>query len=90
MRAIAELYRQSPIFGEQSIFTLAVAHFLCRKDRIIMENKPIKQVMKENHIPQWKVAEHIGMSEFVFSRKLRREPDGNFRQQILDAIQALK
>lgn len=71
------------------MFTLAMA-FL-QKGMVIMEDlKPIKRIMKENHVPQWKIAEHIGMNEFVFNRKLRHEPDGNFRQQILDAIEALK
>ena len=54
------------------------------------DQKPVKQIMRENHVPQWKIAEMIGMNESVFNRKLRYEPEGEFRNQILDAIQKLK
>lgn len=51
--------------------------------------KPIKKIMKEHHVSQWKVAYEIGMNESVLCRKLRDEPTGEFRQRLLDAIMKL-
>lgn len=52
--------------------------------------KPIKQVIKENHVYQWQIAEVLGIREQAFSTILRHEPDVEMRRKILDAIRQLK
>jgi len=54
------------------------------------EQKPIKQIIKENHLPYWKIAEVMGIHENTLIRRLRHEPDGTMRQEILEAINKLK
>ena len=54
------------------------------------ELKPIKQVIKENHVYQWQIAEVLGIREQAFSTMLRHEPNMEMRQKILGAIQQLK
>lgn len=54
------------------------------------ELKPIKQVIKENHVYQWQIAEVLGIREQAFSTMLRHEPNTEMRQKILGAIQQLK
>ena len=54
------------------------------------ELKPIKQILKENHLPYWKVAEVLGVHENTLIRRLRREPDEAMRQKILEAINQLQ
>lgn len=54
------------------------------------ELKPIKQILKENHLPYWKVADVLGIHESTLIRRLRHEPDGAMRQEILDAVEKLK
>ena len=56
----------------------------------MVEQKSVKQIMKENRVAQWEVAKTIGMHESVLSRKLREEPDGEFREKIIDAIKTIK
>lgn len=51
--------------------------------------KPIKQILKENHVRQWQIAEEIGINENILSIKLRHEPEGEFREQILEAMQSV-
>lgn len=38
-----------------------------------MENKDLRIIAKEAHVPLWKIAELMGISEFTLSRKLRFE-----------------
>jgi len=54
------------------------------------EQKPIKQIIKENHLPYWKIAEVMGIHENTLIRRLRHEPYGTMRQEILEAINKLK
>lgn len=51
--------------------------------------KPIKQILKENRVRQWQIAEEIGINENILSIKLRHEPEGEFREQILEAMQSV-
>lgn len=51
---------------------------------------PIKIVMRDNKVPQWKVAEYLGISEITLCRKLRHEPDMKFRAKIIEAIEHCK
>ena len=53
-------------------------------------NSDIKQTMKTNFVPQWKVADRLGISEMTLIRWLRKElPEGK-RLQIMQAIEQLK
>lgn len=54
------------------------------------EQKPIKQVIKDNHVYQWQVAEVLGIREQAFSTMLRHEPGAEMRQRIIGAIRQLK
>ena len=49
----------------------------------------IKKLMRQRKIPQWKIARYLQLNESVFCRKLRDEPTGEFRQQIMQAIESL-
>lgn len=51
---------------------------------------PIKIVMRNNKVTQWQVAEYLGISEVTLCRKLRHEPDPEFRKKILEAIEHIK
>lgn len=67
-----------------------MAPFFLERGDVMTELKPIKQVIKENHVYQWQIAEVLGIREQAFSTILRHEPDAEMRQRILDAIQQLK
>lgn len=49
----------------------------------------IKKLMRQRKVPQWKIARHLQMNESVFCKKLRDEPVGTFREQIMQAIEIL-
>lgn len=51
---------------------------------------PVKQLIKQSGIRQWQIAEHIGIRETEFSKRLRYEPDAVFRAQILTAIEQIQ
>ena len=50
---------------------------------------PVKQLIKQSGIRQWQIAEHIGIRETEFSKRLRHEPNEEFRAQIMQAIEIL-
>lgn len=52
-------------------------------------NEDIKSLFKEAHVPQWKVAAYLGVSEGTFCRKLRKEIDLETRLRIFEAVDAL-
>ena len=53
-------------------------------------NSDIKQTMKTNFVPQWKVADRLGISEMTLIRWLRKEVPEEKRLQIMQAIEQLK
>ena len=55
-----------------------------------MNNKDIRQKIKKSKLFQWQVAEHIGISESSFSRRLRHELPESEKQNIYDIVQKLK
>lgn len=51
-----------------------------------MCNAEIRQEMKKCGVRQWQVAEALGMSEGLLSRKMRRELDPEAKEAVLSAI----
>ncbi len=51
---------------------------------------PIKQIIRESGVRQWKIAKVIGVSESTMVKILREEPNTEMRQKILTAIEQLK
>lgn len=51
-----------------------------------MCNAEIRQEMKKCGVRQWQVAEALGMSEGLLSRKMRRELDPETKEAVLSAI----
>lgn len=51
-----------------------------------MSNKEIRNAAGGHGLRLWEVAEAIGMNEFAFSRKLRKELPEEEKQRILEAI----
>ncbi|MBQ9061771.1 MAG: hypothetical protein IJ121_02915 [Eubacterium sp.] len=51
---------------------------------------PIKTIIRQARVRQWEISEYLGMDESLFSKKLRREPPESFRQEILQAIEAIQ
>lgn len=54
-----------------------------------MANIDIKNEMRSLGVRQWEVAQYLGISEATMYRKMRSELDPEFRETVLDAIQAL-
>lgn len=54
-----------------------------------MNNKDIRNAAGGYGIKLWQVAEAIGMNEFAFSRKLRKELPQTEKEKILAAIEKL-
>ncbi len=54
-----------------------------------MNNKDIRNAAGSYGIKLWQVAEAIGMNEFAFSRKLRKELPQAEKEKILAAIEKL-
>lgn len=57
-----------------------------------MRSNDLKAILKSSKIPQWKIAEQIGVSEATLYRKLRGnvQIDEDFQRKILLAITALQ
>lgn len=55
-----------------------------------MANIELRQEMKANFIPQWKVAEVLGVSEMTLIRWLRKELTEDKRIKVQQAIESLK
>ena len=51
-----------------------------------MTNMEIRIEMTKKNLKQWQVADLLGISESVFSRKLRQEMPDDEKQQILKVI----
>lgn len=54
-----------------------------------VKNLEIRAAMKAHGVPQWAVAEELGMSEFKLCRMLRHELPDNDREKILAIISDL-
>ena len=55
-----------------------------------IENQDLRQMMRENDIPMWRVAHCIGISEATLSRWLRLPVTPEQRQAILSGIEQAK
>ncbi len=56
----------------------------------IVNNKTIKDEIRSSGIPQWKVADKVGVSEQTLIRWLRKEVSNEKESIILNAIRELK
>ncbi len=52
-------------------------------------NNEIRQRMKQSGVPQWAVAEKLGMSEFDMSRKMRHELSPEDKVEVLAIIEQI-
>lgn len=55
-----------------------------------MQNREIREAAKRYSVKLWQIAERLGVSEFTFSRKLRREVNEDEKAKILSIIENLK
>lgn len=55
-----------------------------------MKNLDVRQAIKDSGCKYWEVAEAIGISDGVFSRRLRKELPTEKKQEIFKAIEQLK
>ena len=55
-----------------------------------MRNEDIKKAAKEAGIRLWRIAEKLGITDAMFSRKLRYEIPEEERKQIFSIIEQLK
>ena len=53
-------------------------------------NQEIKELFKKNNVPQWKVADVLGVSEMTVIRWLRHELTPERKAAILDAIEKVR
>ena len=54
-----------------------------------MANLQIKLMARGHNIPQWKIAEYLGISEITLSRMLRKELTPEKKEQIKKIIKEL-
>lgn len=53
-------------------------------------NQNIRFSLKENNVPQWMLADKMGISEFTLVRKFRKELSEEEQNKILNIIKELK
>ena len=54
-----------------------------------MCNADIRSAAEKAHVPQWKIADALGINEFSFSRRLRHELPAEEKEAILRVIARL-
>ena len=55
-----------------------------------MNTETLKQTIRKSGVKQWQIAEFIGISEYTFCKKLRKDIAPEFEKQILIAIMQIK
>ena len=55
-----------------------------------MANEDIKEALKKHNIKQWQLADMLGTSESVLSKKLRYELSDQEKKTIMDKIKGAK
>lgn len=55
-----------------------------------MNNKDIRETIKESGVKYWQIAERMNINDGNFSRKLRRELSQSEKDQITEIIRILK
>ena len=55
-----------------------------------MANLQIKLMARGHNIPQWKIADQLGISEITLSRMLRKELSPEKKEQLEKIIKELK
>ncbi|MDR0220422.1 MAG: hypothetical protein LBI54_03330 [Lachnospiraceae bacterium] len=54
-----------------------------------MENQELRQLMKNNRVSQWQLAERLGFNEITICRHLRRELPADVKQEYIAAVEAI-
>lgn len=54
-----------------------------------MKNVRIRQEARDNHVPLWKIAEELGLTDYAFSRKLRHELPQEYQEEIIRKIHTI-
>lgn len=54
-----------------------------------MKNKDIREALKINGVKHWELADHLGIHENTFVRRLRKELPDTEKHQIFEAIEKL-
>lgn len=60
------------------------------RDDNMNKNEDIKKLIRQNRYFNYEIAEAIGINEVSFSRWFRRELTEEQKQQIINALEALK
>lgn len=53
-------------------------------------NEDLRKYREDAGVRQWELAEHLGMTEFTFCRKLRHELPEDEKARIMEAIEEIK
>lgn len=53
-------------------------------------NQDIREVSKEAGVKLWQIAERLGMTEWSFSRKMRRELLPEEKMRIMEAVSKIR
>ena len=67
----------------------ALQEELERRDKKVSAHL-VKDFIKKSNVKQWQIAEFIGISEYTFCKKLRKDIAPEFEKQILIAIMQIK
>ena len=51
-----------------------------------MKNLNIRNVLIQNNMKQWQLADHLGISEYTLCKKLRRELPEQEQKRIIEVI----
>lgn len=54
-----------------------------------VKNIDVRTAMKISKVKQWEVADQLGISEFTFSRWLRKEMPDDLKAEVFRAIQGV-
>ena len=57
---------------------------------MLTSNKDLREKMRKDNVPIWKLADALGISETTTQRMLRRELTGEKLHRVQQAIEAIK
>ena len=55
-----------------------------------MEKTDVQQLLSDNELRQWQLAEALGISEYTLCKRLRRPLAEDFEAEVVKAIETLK
>lgn len=59
------------------------------KGRKKMANEDIRMIARANYIPQWKIADKLGITDITLCRWLRHDLSEEKKKQIIQAIEEI-